>query len=126
MTQNIHKLFENLKDHSPSDELRARILKVINAQEQKSMKAKIMLTYAGFASSLAIFVYAVFVFGESLLRSEFWSLAKLIFTDAGVVASHWVDFSFSLLETFPVILAVIFLVPVFMFFLSLSSYFRLT
>ena len=94
MTQNIHNLFKNLKDHSPSIELKARILHSINTQEKKSIRVKIMLTYAGFASSLALLLYAVFSFGQAFLQSEFWSLLSLSFSDAGTVMKYGGDFLF--------------------------------
>lgn len=125
MTKNIRDLFKNLKEHSPSRELKTNILKAINIQEKKSIRAKIILTYAGFTASLAIFSYAIFTFGQAFLQSEFWSLLSLSVTDAGTVMKYWGDFAFSLLETFPVMIAIIFLIPVFLMFISLASYFRL-
>jgi hypothetical protein len=125
MTQNIHKLFKNLNNIEPSRGLEGRILQAISAEEKKSIRVKIMLIYAGFASSIILLLYAVFSFEQAFLQSEFWSLLSLSISDAGTVMKYGGDYIFSLLETFPVILAVIFLVPLFVFFLSLSSYFRL-
>jgi hypothetical protein len=125
MSEDLKNLFKNIKELSPKEELKLRILKAINAQEKKSLRSKLMFTYAGFTSSLILLLYAVFSFGQAFLKSEFWSLLSLLLSDAGTVMKYGGDFLFSLLETFPVMLAVMFLVPIFVFFISLSSYFRL-
>jgi hypothetical protein len=125
MNEELKKIFKNLEGHSSSVELKAKILHSINAQEKRSIRAKIMLTYGGFMSSIALLIYAVFSFGQAFLQSEFWSLLSLGFSDAGTVAKYGGDFLFSLLETFPVSMAIIFLVPVFIMLISLASYFKL-
>ena len=48
----------------------------------------------------------------------------LAFSDADVVATHWSDFLFSLLETFPVAETVVLLVPVFVLMLLAEEYAR--
>lgn len=125
MSQNLKKLFKNLKDHSPTTELSGKILLAIKAQKERSIRSKIMLTYAGFASSVALLAFAVYAFGQSFLQSEFWSLLSLSISDAGTVMKYGGDYVFSLLETFPVAIAIIFLTPILLLLLSLASYFHL-
>jgi len=125
MSQNLKNIFKKLDDYSPSHELKVKILQSIKTQEKKSIKAKIMLTYAGFASSIALLIFAVVSFGQAFLQSEFWSLLSLSASDAGTVMKYGGDYIFSLMETFPVMMSILFLIPIFIFFISLDSYFRL-
>jgi len=94
----------------------------IGFQRAKTLKRKLVFSYLGLAgSSLAIFG-AILGFGGSILQSEFWNLSTLLFSDLMVVAGNWQDFMYSLLETFPVINAIIILIPVFTLFLSFNAY----
>jgi hypothetical protein len=124
MTKNIHKLFESLKNIEPSAGLEEKILRKIALEKSWQTKKRLILADALMLGSFGAFVFLLMNFWNGIAKSEFWSLAKLVFTDAGIVASHWADFSFSLLETFPAIHAAIILAPVFLLLISANLYFK--
>lgn len=72
----------------------------------------------GLAVSGLIFFVGVFQYGGSLLQSDFWSISSLLFSDLSVVATSFQDFTFSLLETLPVLPLFALLAPLSLFLWS--------
>lgn len=124
MDQNIQKIFKNLKDVEPSAGLEEKISRKIVLEKSWQMKKRLIFADVLMLGSLGSFVFVVLNFWNGIAKSEFWSLAKLVFTDAGIVANNWMDFSFSILETFPAAHAAVFLAPVFLLLLSTNFYFK--
>lgn len=106
--------------------MKETVFKMVRREKQRSVKRKLVLSYLGLAASFAAILWSGWVFGGGFIRSDFWNLLSLAASDIAVVASYWQDFSFSLLETFPVINLIAILVPVFALFLSLSAFTDLT
>ncbi len=125
MSLNLHNLFKNLKTLEPSEGLEGKILQRVALKRSRQIKRNLAFVYAGFLLSFGAFLYTVFSSGNALLRSEFMDLAKLVFSDGGVIASHGGDFALSLLETFPVMDMVAILIPIFAVMLLLSLYLKL-
>jgi len=123
MDQNIQKIFKNLKDVEPSAGLEEKISRKIVLEKSWQMKKKLIFADSLILGSLGAFVFASLNYGSDLLKSEFWSLAKLIFSDAEIVASHWMDFSFSLLESFPAAHLAAVIAPIFFLMISLNIFF---
>lgn len=86
------------------------------------MRRKLLLSQLGSLGSAFAVVYTLFVFGQAVVGSEFWTMLSLLFTDAGVVFSNWDNFFYSVMETFPVLTLAVILLPVFFLFMSISSY----
>jgi len=126
MIQNIQKIFKNLKNIEPSRGLEGKILKAISLKNSRKVARKLMFARAGLTVSFGALVYTLFVFGKAFLQSDFWNLAKLLFTDTGIIAGHVGDFSISLLETLPVVEIFAILIPVFAIMTILSYYFKFT
>jgi len=124
MTQNLQKIFKNLKNIEPSRGLEGKILKAISLENSRKVAKKLLFARAGLVASFGALAYTLFVFGRAFLESDFWNLAKLSFSDGGVVAKNWGDFSFSLLETLPVVEIFAMLVPVFAVMMLFSYYFK--
>ena len=124
MPRSIKNLFKNLKDIELSVGLEGKILKAIATERTQMVCRKMMIARGGLAVSFGALVYTLFVFGKAFLESDFWNLAKLIFSDTGIVAGHISDFSISLLETLPVIEIFAMLVPVFALLMMASWYFK--
>ncbi|MDP1845613.1 MAG: hypothetical protein Q8L09_02585 [Candidatus Moranbacteria bacterium] len=95
---------------------------------EKSLKIrkKLMFARTGLAVSFGVLAYTLFVFGKAFLESDFWNIAKLVFSDSGVIASHINEYSASLLETLPVLEIFAMLVPVFAVIMFLNYYFKFT
>ena len=126
MTQNIQKIFQSLKNIEPSQGLEGKILKAISIKKSLEIRKKMMFVRAGLAVSFGALAYTLFVFGKAFLESDFWNLAKLAFSDSGVIASHVGDYSVSLLETLPVVEIFAMLLPAFAVMIMLSYYFKFT
>lgn len=109
----LQGIFKKIEDSNPPEGLEALILKKIELEKEKQVRRKLFLSYFGLAGSLAAIMYAIVVFGSELLKSEFWSMVSLIFSDAFIVAGNWQGYTYSLLETFPVMHLIAILIPVF-------------
>ena len=126
MTQKIQNLFKNLKNIEPSQGLEGKILKAIALEKGLEIRKKLLYARAGLAVSFGALIYMFIIFGRSFLESDFWNIAKLVFSDSGVIASHISEYSASLLETLPVLEIFAMLVPVFAVMMLLSYYFKFT
>ena len=124
MTQNIQKIFKNLKHIEPSRGLEGRILKAVAIENSRKVARKLMFARGGLTVSFGALVYTLFVFGQAFLESDFWNLAKLVFSDTGTIFSNMGSFSISLLETLPVVEISAMLVPILAVMLMLSWYFK--
>jgi hypothetical protein len=124
MTQNLQKIFKNLKSVEPSRGLEGKILKAISLENSRKVARKLLFARAGLAVSFGALACTLFVFGRAFLESDFWNLAKLLFSDSGIIASHIGDYSTSLLETLPVVEIFAMLVPVFAVMMMFSWYFK--
>lgn len=119
---NISQLFAHVPDLQPSPELEGVILRAVDALEESRVRRARLWSYAGFFSSTVALLYAGFEFGGSLIRSEFWTIVHLIFSDMQVVVANWNQFVYSVLETFPVVSILALLIPVALLLWSFSSW----
>lgn len=126
MTQNLQKIFKKLQNVEPSRGLEGKILRAISLENSQKVARKLMFARAGIAVSFGSLAYTLFVFGRAFLESDFWNLAKLSFSDSGVVATHAGDYWISLLETLPVLEIFAILVPVVAVLVIFSYYFKFT
>lgn len=111
MKHTIHSIFQALPIPDISIALKDRILHAI--VEEQSMRAQRERAWllVGFLASAGFLVGAVGWYGSALVRSDFWSIVSLLFSDADVVLAYSGHFLYSLLETFPVIPVIAFLIP---------------
>ena len=123
MTQNIQKIFKNLKNIEPSAGLEARISRKIALAKKWQAEKRLILADALALFSAGTFVFGLLNFWKNIYTSEFWSLLKLLFSDTAAVATFWKDFLFSLLETFPAVHFAIILAPILLLMVSLKIYF---
>lgn len=122
MNSRLEKIFKNTSDLEPSAGLKGFILVKIEAIGARQAQRKLAFSYTGIAVSIFAVFYSVAVFGEGVIKSEFFSLVSLVFSDLGIVLANWKDFSYSLLETFPVIYAAVIIAPIFTLLLSFNAY----
>lgn len=123
----LRKIFKEIEDLNPPQELEGLILKKIEFEKEKQVRRKLFLSYFGLAGSLVMAACAVSIFGNEFLNSEFWSMTSLLFSDAFVVAGNWQEYAYSLLETLPVMQMIVILIPIvgllwfFGFYLSIKN-----
>jgi hypothetical protein len=122
----LKQAFKNIKEIEPSNSIKMAILSRIKLEKVRQIKRKLILSYIGLVGSIAIGVYTTLFFGSAFLKSEFWSMISLAFSDGGIIAIYWNDFLYSLMETFPALTVAIILVPIFTLLLSISSYIDLS
>jgi hypothetical protein len=122
MNAKLSQVFKHISQIEPSLELKGLILRRLKRERSRLTSRKLAFVYSGLAASVAAFFYAFAIFGSAILRSDFWNLLSLIFSDAGVVVSHWNDFLLSLLENLPVLNIMAILIPVFAMLILLNLY----
>jgi hypothetical protein len=126
MSNNLYYLFKNIKELEPPEGLQAAILCNIKKAKARQIRRKLVFSEAGLIGSTLAVLYTLFATGPTLLKSEFWNMMSLAFTDAGVVLANWHDYLYSMMETFPVLTLAIMLLPIFVLLVSVSSYLNLS
>ncbi len=115
-------MFQNLAEINPPPSLKKAILKEIEIEKEKKARFGLLLLRSSLAFSGLLFLFSYSTFSQAFFSSDFWSMLKLLFSDFNVVAQYYNEFFISLLENFPTASAIAILLPVFIFFLSLSYY----
>ncbi|MFA5777201.1 MAG: hypothetical protein WC906_02075 [Parcubacteria group bacterium] len=121
----LSRIFKEMKQIEPKAGLNGLILQKIGLEKSRQIKRKLILSYSGMAGSLSAAVYALIHFGSAFLKSEFWSILSLAFSDFMVVAGSWKEYLYSLGETLPIVNIVAILVPIFGILMFLNLYFSL-
>ena len=122
MNTKLSQVFKNMSQVEPSIELKGLILRRFETEKAKQMKRKLAFSYFGLASSLVAGVWAIVSLGNAILKSEFWSILSLAFSDLQVVARNWNTYLYSLLETLPTVSLVLILIPIFGLIMSVGFY----
>jgi len=125
MSDKLSQLFKNMPEIEPSAGLAGMVFQSIQQEEAKKIRWQLRFTKIVSAGCALAAAYGVFVFGSALLNSEFANMLSLSFSDLNVIAVNWGDYFQSLAETFPTLTAIGLLVPIFAFFISISSYLNL-
>jgi hypothetical protein len=108
----------------PAASLKDRILAAIALEFDRRVRRERRAASIGMALSAIVASVAGAGYGGELIRSDFWSIISLIFSDASSLVGYWDSFLYSLLETFPAAAAAAFVLPVFVFLVSLGMYSR--
>ncbi|MFA6048171.1 MAG: hypothetical protein WCV59_04050 [Parcubacteria group bacterium] len=122
----LNQAFKSIKSIEPPVILQAAILCNIKKAKARQIRQELVFSEVGLISSILAIFYTFFAFGQTLLKSEFWNMMSLSFTDAGVVLANWHDYLYSMMETFPVLTLAIILLPIFVLLVSVSSYLNLS
>ena len=125
MSNNLKQLFENISEVDPPKKLAGVILKRILFKQEKQLRRKLLLSRLGLAGSFCALFYTSIFFGKALAESEFWHIASLLFTDILPVSKNWQEFTYSLLETMPVLNLTAILMPIFVMMLFSNIYLNL-
>jgi len=122
MKSNLSQVFKNIRQIEPSQKLKGLVLCGIEMEKSRLMKRKLALIYSGLTLSSGALILALISSGNAILKSDFWNLLTLMFTDAGVVISHWNEYLWSLMENLPVVSLAFIVIPVFVILLMLNYY----
>ena len=126
MEYRLNRIFKQIDELDPPAKIAELVLNRIETEKSRLFLAELFLSRVGFAGSLLILFYALFVFGRAIIDSEFWKLASLVTSDLGAVASNWQEFFYSLLETMPVMNLIAILLPAFVLMISFNFYLKLS
>ena len=122
MSQDLNTIFKKVAEISPTEKLSGRIFAQIEGEKDRIIRRRLMISRLSLSASVAVFLVSIFSFGSTILQSEFWNIASLVFSDLVVVGQNWNDFAYSLLETFPTISVVAILAPIMTLMFSFSAY----
>lgn len=122
MDKKLQQIFKDVSQLEPTASLEGSILHAIQRRRNRQLKLQLLWSYVGLSVSTALLFAAGFVFGDALMAADFWKMLALTFSDFILVAAHWQEFGFSLLETFPFASAIAILTPLFLLLLSLNIY----
>lgn len=125
MSQRLSQIFKNIPELEPASKLEGFILARIAREQNRIVREKKALAFAGLFGSALAAVYAISVLGQEIVQSDFWRIISLIGSDINIIAGSWYDYAFSLLETFPALHAALILAPVFVLLISLNAYLAL-
>ena len=114
----IEDVFQEMPGHEPASGLRSRILTCIEQEQTLLLSRRRRMSIVGLVVSAFVFFVGIFQYGGPLLQSDFWRLSSLLFSDLGVVATSFQDFTFSLLETLPAVPLFALLAPLSLFLWS--------
>ncbi len=119
----LHSIFKDIAVlEAPKRDLCERILAEIAVRrEQRFVRERRVASFGMFLSTVLAAVVGA-GYGGEIIRSDFWSLSSLLFSDFPALAASWKSFLFSLLETFPASALAAALFPIFIFLVSLGIY----
>lgn len=123
--ERLRQTFKKIGNLEPPTNLEMLILEQIKNIKAENIRQQLMLSYTYLSGSILAVFWAFLTFGQAILKSEFWGVISLAWTDAGIVFSNWNDFFYSALETFPTLALAIILLPVFLAILSINSHLKL-
>lgn len=122
MRNQLSQIFQNISEIEPTQELEALIFKRIELLKDRRLRTELFLSYSGLAGSFLAGFWAFSAFGNALLKSEFWNILSLAFSDVMVVTANWEEYAYSLMENFPVTNLIVLLIPIFAFLLSFDLF----
>ena len=125
MEQKLAKIFKEMREIQPNVGLEGLILQKIDLENSRQMKRKLIFSYFGMAVSFSTGVLALIYSGSAFLKSEFWSILFLTFSDFMAVVESRNEYLYSLGETLPIAHIVAILVPIFAILMFLNLYFSL-
>ena len=124
--KSLQTTFESLTREEPRQALRLRILAQIQMLEERRMHREKWFSLSILSLSVFVFFGGMYQYGPMLLQSDFWMLLSLVFSDLGILMGSFQYFIYSLLETLPFVPLLVLLVPVVLFFWSMSLFLALS
>ena len=121
MREDYERLFNHLQSPELPGGLLAKIIYRINEERRfLTIRRRIFLFSIGLVGSLVAFIPAFKMAKSGLIESGFTQFFSLLFSDAGIVIANWQSYSYSLLETLPVLGLMALLATVLVFLESLK------
>ena len=124
--KNLAHIIKTVAAPTPQAGFEERIFLALEKTQVKELRMKLAFIWSGLMVSGGVLAGSIYLWKDAVLESPFWSLVSLVFSDAGVVWAHASEFTFSLLETLPVmpLMAIFAGLAAFNLFLGLLGSFR--
>ncbi|MDO8581807.1 MAG: hypothetical protein Q7S16_02940, partial [bacterium] len=119
MPNDFQQLFNHLQAPEPHPGLLGAIIKRIDAERMFAVKRRFAIFSAGFFVSFFALLPVFNMMRADMVQSGFAEFFSLLFSDIGMVAVYWQNFSITLLESLPAASIAAFLATVFVFLGSL-------
>jgi ABC-type multidrug transport system permease subunit len=103
MDTKLETVFKKIGDLKSPDFLQSKIIFRINQIQTKRSKLQMIITRTIGGLSFVAFFPILINFISQLQNSGFWNYLSLFFTDTGIVALYWKQFSLSLIEATPML-----------------------
>ena len=121
MSKNYEKLFTHLVPPKPSAGLFEKIMHRIREEQQLlTIKRRLAVFSVSLIVSASAFIPVLKMVQKELYESGFLQFLSLAFSDFGIIATYWQNFTMSLLETIPAISLTILLITILIFLESLK------
>lgn len=120
-SKDYQQLIKHLKSPEPAADLFSRIMRRIHSEKKiLNLKRRVIFFSFGLIISLLVLVPAFKMVRAEFIESGFIDFFSLLFSDFGAVLTCWQSFVLTLLESLPVMSAVVFLLVIFLFLESLK------
>jgi len=114
MAKDWEKLFSYYNVPEPPNDLLGKIMKRINQEKMLlTLKRRLVIFSAGLFGAIILFIPALKAVISGFAESGFAQYFSLLFSDAGIVLTYWQNYTFSLLETLPVVNLILLLATIF-------------
>ena len=117
--QTSQSIFQSSRPVLPAA-LSARIVLAIGEEETRRLRFRATVASTCSFLSLVLFLMSLAFVSNSLLASDFWQIAGLLFSDLSLVLTHSESFLLSLAENFPAASFTFLLLPLFLYLTALT------
>ena len=122
MGQNLHKLFKNAI-HTPESRLSENIVNAILYKNAKITKVKTFGYLCLSILSLFGSIFSIKNLIEQSIKLGFFNYFSLAFSDSGIVAKYWKEYTLSLVDSLPIMSLIFSLFLIFILFISIRRAF---
>ena len=122
MKSSLHSFFKSLPEAELPVGLSERIFSEIGRVREREIRRTILFSRIRVVVSGVAACVALFFAGSAVLGSEFAQLISLVVSDTLVLTAYGGELFWLFLETFPAIPFMLFLIPLFLFLLSLGMH----
>lgn len=122
MKSPLHSFFKSLPEAELPTGLSERIFSEIGRVREREIRRTILFSRIRVVVSGVVACIALFFAGSAVLGSEFVQLFSLVVSDTLVLTAYGGELFWLFLETFPAIPFMLFLIPLFLFLLSLGMH----
>ena len=122
MKSSLHSFFKSLPEAELPTGLSERIFSEIGRVREREIRRTILFSRIRVVVSGVAACVALFFAGSAVLGSEFAQLFSLVVSDTLVLTAYGGELFWLFLETFPAIPFMLFIIPLFLFLLSLGMH----